>query len=226
MSCEELDELLAAYALDAVDAGERAAIEAHLAGCRRHDVALAELHSTAGSLPLAAGEGNPPPRLRARLLDAFDAGLAVQRPPVSLEVRARGRWPLVLRPAFAYTAAALLLLAVAGLVAWNIALQAGGDEQAREYALAGTTGSGEVLYLPDREVAVIELDLPEPPEGRAYQAWVLHGDRPSSLGLVAPRGHTAIEADLSDADAVAISEEPGGGSAQPTTEPLLQANLR
>jgi anti-sigma-K factor RskA len=225
VSCEQIDELLAAYSLDALDEADAADVRAHLAECRRHDVALAELRDLAERLPLAAPEREPPPELRARLLAAFEAEAAAPAPvPVSLEERRRQR---VLVPAFAYLAAAALLLAVIGLATWNVVLQTGGDEGAArvELDLTGETGSGRLVYLPDEQVALVEMDVDAPPEGRAYQAWQIDESGPASLGIVANQGVTAFAADLSGAQVVAITEEPAGGSEQPTTQPFLSAEL-
>lgn len=65
----------------------------------------------------------------------------------------------------------------------------------------------------------------EPPAGRAYQAWGIFEDGPLSLGVVWATGAIAFRADLTDASAVAITEEPAGGSPQPTSDPLVVAEL-
>ena len=39
--CAEIDEMLPAYAVDALDDADRARVEAHLASCERHDDAAA-----------------------------------------------------------------------------------------------------------------------------------------------------------------------------------------
>ena len=45
------------------------------------------------------------------------------------------------------------------------------------------------------------------------------------MGIVTNQGRMAIEADLSDAVAIALSIEPAGGSAAPTSTPILVANF-
>ncbi len=93
----EIEELLGAYALDAVDPGTAAVIETHLDGCVRCSIEVAQHHEVAG---LLANSGGSPPaelwdgiagqlggtsddawgRLAARL-DGPDAEGAAVRPP-------------------------------------------------------------------------------------------------------------------------------------------------
>lgn len=63
----DLHHLSGAYAVDALDEGERAAFEQHLAGCPDCRAEVAELAAAAGSLASAV-EAAPPPELRAAVL--------------------------------------------------------------------------------------------------------------------------------------------------------------
>jgi anti-sigma-K factor RskA len=217
MNCDAIDELLAAYALEALSPIEAQAVRAHLASCRRHDEALAAHRSVAGRLALAVEEREPPPALRARLLDAFDDERARRTAGPARLVALRRRFaPLA--------AAAVLVLAVAGLLTWNLILQLDGDGD-RAVTVEFEGGAGRLVYVPDAGVAVMELSLPEPPPARDYQAWGIIDGVPVSLGIVPHSGAVALEANLAGATAVAISEEPAGGSGEPTTEPFLVAPL-
>ena len=53
-SCAEIQPLLAAYALEALEPEERLRVEAHLAGCAACRAALAEYQAVAEGLALAA----------------------------------------------------------------------------------------------------------------------------------------------------------------------------
>jgi anti-sigma-K factor RskA len=224
MNCEQIDELLAAFSVDALASEDDTAVRAHLAACRRHDEALAALRAVADLLPLAAEKREPPAELRSRLLEAFDAeALGTTVRPI-----ASARRPsFAPRSRFAYlAAAAVLVLAIAGLAVWNVVLQTGGGHEATMVVhLVGDTGSGELVYVPDQQVAVMKLDLPELPSGRSYQAWRIDNGEAASLGLVPNTGMIAMDVDLSGAGAVAVSEEPVGGSDQPTSTPLIAADL-
>ena len=71
MTHDEVADLLGAYALDAVDADERAAIEAHLATCARCRAEVAE-HREAAAL-LANEGGDAPDGLWSRIAGSLEA---------------------------------------------------------------------------------------------------------------------------------------------------------
>ena len=84
MNCEQAEELLGAYAVDALDAEEAAAFRAHIASCSNHASAAAELRAVAARLPELAGERDAPVALRSRVLDAIAAtpqDAAIERTP-------------------------------------------------------------------------------------------------------------------------------------------------
>src|SRR6266536_2260843 len=70
---DDLHELSALYALDALDAGDRARYEAHLDECARSRDDVASFRETAASLALLPEGQAPPDALRARVLDAVRA---------------------------------------------------------------------------------------------------------------------------------------------------------
>lgn len=88
----ELQALLGAFALDALEGVERHAVEAHLRGCDACQAELVELRRVMAGLGLAAGEQPPPPALRDRVLTAA-TGRRVERrrAPASFAPRTRGR---------------------------------------------------------------------------------------------------------------------------------------
>ena len=68
MSHETFDDQVAAYALDALDAGERAAFEAHLAGCTRCESTLRESREALAAVVLEGPAAVPPPDVKAALM--------------------------------------------------------------------------------------------------------------------------------------------------------------
>ena len=76
---------------------------------------------------------------------------------------------------------------------------------------------------------LVAEDLPSPPEGKTYEAWILRDDVPEPAGLFDPNetGSAAvpIEGAIEDADVVAVTVEPSGGSSSPTDDPLITANI-
>lgn len=73
MTCEELEELAGALALDAALPEEVAAAREHLRTCTRPHELVRELMATAALLALAAEPADPPARLRERILTAARA---------------------------------------------------------------------------------------------------------------------------------------------------------
>ena len=66
----DLHELVAPYALDALDADERADFERHLAECERCSAQLADLQEAVAALAFAVEGPEPPAALRGRILES------------------------------------------------------------------------------------------------------------------------------------------------------------
>jgi anti-sigma-K factor RskA len=243
--CNDAAETLAAYALDALPVGERMLLVEHLAECRQHDEELSSYRAVAGRLPLTVPAPALPAGLRGNLLAAFDREQATAPTPLPVREPAEtaapapvepapaapeperpngGFWSIFRQPALAYGIAAALLIAVIGLGVWNLSLQE--DANVMTTAAAGPGMSMRVSYYGNQGVAVFDVDMPDPASGQVYQAWMIsHDGKHVSLGLLEHNhGKTAFAADMSAAGAVAISLEPAGGSATPTT-PIVEAKF-
>src|SRR5438552_13822036 len=70
---EEIEELLAAFALGATDPEEDALVRAHLDGCATCTSTVQRLRRALGAVPLAADTVSPPQRLRQQILEAAAA---------------------------------------------------------------------------------------------------------------------------------------------------------
>ena len=91
-------------------------------------------------------------------------------------------------------------------------------------------GDGVVVLSEEEGTAVLlGLGLPPPPEGEVYQAWTVTGESPASAGLFTPGPDQPAVLELPDAafdaQAVAVTVEPEGGSAAPTTEPIFAVTI-
>jgi anti-sigma-K factor RskA len=229
MNCDDLNDLLIAFAVDALDREDALAAQQHLETCRKHDVTLAEFTSATEQLALSAPAAEPPSGLRSRLLGAFDDEVAGQSPRRdTVKPERAGVVPFARRPAFAWLAAAALFVAVLGLTTWNVVLQTGengGTGWSVSAELSGEQVDGHFWYLERQQLAVLRMEgLPQLDAGRVYQAWsVREGAPPVSLGVLSDDHVIAMEADMAGASAFAITEEPAGGSAQPTTDPIAVA---
>jgi anti-sigma-K factor RskA len=195
---EDLHELTAAYALDALDADERRAYEEHLAGCDRCRADLRDLGETAGVLALAAGGPAPSAGLRDRiLLAAREEG-----PSNVVAIRSsRRRW---------YAIGAAAAVAAVGLA---IGLWAG-------LSSSDTSGSRLAASVSvDNGVAQLTVSgLPDAPAGKAYEIWVIEGKNPPKpAGLFTDAGKTVMLTRPAPAGStVAVTLERAGGSDTPT----------
>ncbi|MFA7250334.1 MAG: anti-sigma factor [Dehalococcoidia bacterium] len=79
MTCNEVQDILSGYMLDALDPQEMGDVEVHLAVCREHDDDLVHLRATSMALALLDEAAHPSAHLRARVLAAAGP-TAVPRP--------------------------------------------------------------------------------------------------------------------------------------------------
>jgi anti-sigma-K factor RskA len=233
---ERFDDLKEAYALGALSEEERQEIEEYL---RTHPELRAEvddLESVANLLALAPQEYEPSPELRRDLMSRISS--SPDATPAAPSPRQAELWRFFGPGGLA--AAAALALVVLGMFAWNASLQEENQalqgelqDQRTTYALQGTGTAqqvrGELVRIGDQRAVLVAEDLPSPPEGETYQAWILREDVPEPAGLFEPNeagvAAATIEGSLEDADTVAVTAEPSGGSSSPTSDPLLTANI-
>jgi anti-sigma-K factor RskA len=234
--------LTGVYALDAVDGAERDRFERHRRRCRACDGEVRGLRETAGRLALAAARV-PPPQLKDRVLAAA-ARTRQLPPPAADRPRPPGRPAWLPRIAMAAAAAGVAAAIALGL-AWGHAQQQLDRAQARDRAIAavltapgariltaGTKVGGTgtiVVAAAQRRLIFTAAGLPPLPAARVYQLWLLGPPRIRSAGLL-PRpagGRTAplLASGLQPGDQVGVTVEPAGGTAQPTTTPILVMSL-
>jgi anti-sigma-K factor RskA len=214
-------DLTAAYALDALDADERARYESHLATCERCREELQGFWQVSGSLARAAGGPAPPPELRERIL-------AAAREERQNVVPLRPRRSRVL-PAVA-AVAAVALLAVG---AWGVSLSRELDDAERLTAVLGdpnartvasSEGHANLVVTPAGDAALIVRMLAPAPEGKDYEIWVLEDGVPQRAGLFERPGPTLLERPVHRGQTVAVTLEPDGGLDAPSGEPLFTAS--
>ncbi len=241
----DLHHLTGAYAVDALDAGEREQFERHLADCAACRAEVAELTEAAGALG-ALTEATPPPQLREDVL----AGIRRVRPlPPTNDDAPTGPdgaprtgvvVPFLRRTStWLAAAAAVVLLAVAGLVwqpwdqgepALTVAQQVQQAADVTTVATAADGVSASLAYSRSLGRSVLTVDgLAPAPRGSAYQLWYIpESGAPRPAGFLdAPgaRSPTVLDGALGDASSVGVTVEPAGGSPAPTTEPVLLLSL-
>ena len=233
MKCEEIEELAGAYALQALPDDVLREVEDHLASCSAHPD-IAGLRAVALSLAGAAPEREPPPTLKARLMEAIRRETAGGAQAVAPRAPTARLIPWF-RPRFAsYALATVLAAVVVGLLTWNLILQVSGDGGEDVTFVRTLTDSGaargRILYIQEERTALLTVEGLAPlPAEKTYQVWAISDGEPTGIGLFnaseSGEASTVIEADLSKVEIVAITIEPAGGSPQPTTEPILKAEI-
>lgn len=110
MTHTDYQELLAAYALDAIDPADRQALSEHLADCVQCRDELSALRDTTGLLSHAAAPQEPGEHVRAQILAQVRAETRRETPAqvVNMPQRTRTAWPNMLRLAAAIAFIALL----------------------------------------------------------------------------------------------------------------------
>jgi anti-sigma-K factor RskA len=236
INCSQAEDLLGAYALDALPDDETRRMDEHLQSCTEHAAAAAELRQTQSLLALTVDEGQASPELRQRIMQAVDADRVGDRSPTTPVLdatqirRARHLPRLTLRPIHGAIAVALALsLGLGGVIGYLLS-QAG---QPIAYSFQGAPSSApgataRLVYFKDRKQAVLTVDgLPRLAAGHIYEVWLIKGGVPVDEGIgTAPDGKVAMQlsADLSQFDDLAITIEPGEQQL-PTTTPILIGHL-
>jgi anti-sigma-K factor RskA len=237
----ELHLLTGSYALDALTGAERAEFEQHLDQCPSCAEEVRGLRETASRLAMATAV-TPPPEMRQRVLAA--ASVTRQLPPTGRGALPRpGGWrrPLSragLTAGILALAAAVVFLLVTQLSTNRQLQQARQDNSAIAVVLAApdariesmpATAGGTVtavMSLRQAEAVVTTSALPALPGTRVYQLWVMtSAGAAKSAGLltVTSSGSTtpALAAGVRPGDRLGITVEPAGGTAQPTTTPVV-----
>jgi anti-sigma-K factor RskA len=233
----ELHALAGAYALDALEAGEREVFEEHLAGCEECAAEVDSFTRTAAELSQIT-QAAPPPRLRTDVL----AAISSVRPlaPLTDNVIPLRRSRLT-RTAWQFTAAACALIAIVA-AGWGYqqhrdashpALANGSAIEkvltAQDAAVvSGPVGSGHATIVysrSDQQAVLIGNSLPTLAADKSYQLWLIGRNGAgqqvfTSAGTFAPSTdgtvRTLISGDLTGETQMGVSIEPAGGSAQPT----------
>jgi anti-sigma-K factor RskA len=215
-----------AYVLGAMASAERDAFEAHLATCAVCQEEVDELRPAADALPIASPTMLPPPELKDRIMAEVEreaellgaAGAGADRPPRT-ERRSRRTWLSGWR--LAPVAAALLIAGVLVGVALG-----GPDSRTVQFNRAGAE-----LEIQDDQATLVAENLPAPPEGRVYEVWLMPegSDAPEPTDvLFTPRSDGSAVAAIPEVDdvrQVLVSDEPRGGSDEPTGEILMAADI-
>jgi len=245
---DDVRALLGAYAVDAVDADERRAVESLVAVDADAARELADLQAVAARLG-AAIDAEPPAGARAAVLAAVRAtpqeSPVPSAPPVPLAPTsptsstsstssARGRrggarwWALAAAVAIGAAVPATLLVQQ---------VQHTRQVQAEQQQVADlltdpsavlvhqdVPGDGAVTaILTDHRAVFTATQMPPPDDGSVYQLWVVRDGQPHSAGVMTSDDGTVRQFadDFAPGDVLAVTVEPAGGSEQPTSDPIM-----
>jgi anti-sigma-K factor RskA len=241
----ELHLLTGAYAADALTGAELAEFEKHLARCPACTEEVRGLRETTARLGMATAIA-PPSGMRQQVLAA--AARTRQLPPPGRKLRTPGssRSGTRLRHALPRPVTVAAVAAMAAAIVVLAVLQAGTRHQLQQ-AQAGNRAVAAVLAAPgarietsgttvggtvtavispgDREAVITTAGMPAPSGDRVYQLWVISTGGARSAGLM-PSGSTGptppvLAAGVQPGDKLGITVEPAGGTARPTTTPVV-----
>lgn len=230
---------LAAYLLDALAEDEAREMERHIDGCPRCHERARWLQASVEMLPTAVEQLEPPPELRERLMqtvraeaEALRAGeLSVSVPAAPERARDRrgwlGRLLAVPRPALAL--GALLLAIAGGVVGYALGNGDGTDATTVQAQVDPSVSGARATLERDGDKGILRVSGLPQHRNRIYEVWLARGKevRPAGLFQVdrSGSGAAAIPTGLDRADQVMVSLEPPGGSEQPTSDPLVVAEI-
>ena len=222
-------DLLAAYALDALDDDERERFERHLPDCQECTEQLAVLREPVAALAYAAEGPVPPLELRDRIVEGARA-----EPHAAVITLPRRNWAL---GAAAAAAAAAACLAI-GLGLWANSLSNSLDrernvsaqldrilgENATAKPLVGANGS--LIVARTGRAAILVCGLADAPSSKTYQAWVITGNLPKPAGVFSGGSGCRpvfLTQPVPNKAMVAVTLERAGGATSPTLPILFRA---
>jgi anti-sigma-K factor RskA len=214
---------LAAYLLGALEPGEAAELEQHLAACEGCRDDLEWLRPAVLMLPESVERIEPPAKLRSRVMDEVEADAGRKRSGIRLGGRMRA---LGLRPAIGL---AMLALLVAGVTGYAIRDSGGGNAETTTVAAGHAPGVTAKMVREGDSGTLRLANVDQLPPGEVLQAWVQRGKRiESAKALFVPNREgaaTAVIDDMQGVNAVMVTAEPSGGSNYPTSKPIVAVSI-
>jgi len=237
MTHHEIEELLGAFALDAVESDEATQVERHLAVCPRCASEVASHREVAAAL---AHAGAPAPE---GLWDRIAGAIVEPAPALDLsKVAPRPRRQRAHGPMMGLVAAAAVMVAVLGFevvrqdqrvnhinstmkqrALEQAAASANADDRAQRVTLRSDDGGifVQTAVQENGTSYLVRHNLPPLGEGRTYQLWGSVGTRNVSLAVL---GQNPVNVN-GEVTRVAITEEEAGGSVFPTSRPVAHGFL-
>jgi anti-sigma-K factor RskA len=254
MNHERFEDLKDAYVLGALPEEERLSFEDYLAAHPERQAEIDELGAVAGLLAFSPQEQEPPPELRRMVMEVVEAEAEPRRVRGRSTFAKVGDYLSVRSLALGAAALLVIgLLSWNVLLQSQVEVLQGRvqDAQGRvqdlqaqvenardqrqqsptvelEGSWADQGANAKVVSIQENQVILVARNMPSVPEDQTCQIWVINDDVPKPSGLFQPdRNITAapITNSITNADVIAVTVEPAGGSKKPTSDPVLLANL-
>lgn len=249
MAHDDLLDLVGVYALGSVTAQEAATVRSHLKTCAECRAEYDALRPAVNALAVSAEAAYPSELLKARVMKTVraESDRSIERPRRTIV------WPAYIVAAASivlalWTTGSNILIKSQVQQAQEQVAQLSEQVKAANSTVAGqkimvadlmnrdshrfAVSNGEVIMHGDR-IYIAMHDMPMPPKGHVYQAWMLHNGAkemvPGATFMPDPEhGGVAVVSLPPHATtfaAVAVSIEPEGGSKAPTTKPEFVVKL-
>ena len=216
---------IAAYLLGALEPGEAAELERHIAGCPECEQELQRLRPAVRVLPETVERVEPPAALRGRLMEQVRSEAAGSQAAPAAGRAPRRRFGL--RPLAGLAALALVVAAIGG---YAISDSGSGGGPKTTTVVSGHSPGVTAEMVREGETGTLRLaNLHQLPAGKVLQAWVQRGKQVvSAKALFVPNSDgtaTATIDGMAGVNTVMVTAEPRGGSVQPTSKPIVSVAI-
>jgi anti-sigma-K factor RskA len=216
---------IAAYLLGALEPGEAAELERHVAGCAECEQELERLRPAVRVLPETVERMEAPAALRGRLMEQVRSEApGAQAVPAA---RPAPRRRLGLRPLAGLAALALVVAAIGGYAIRDSG--SGGGPKTTTVATGHSPGVTAEMVRQGETGTLRLANLHQLPSGKVLQAWVQRGEQVvSAKALFVPNSDgtaTATIDGMNGVSTVMVTAEPRGGSVQPTGKPIVSVAI-
>jgi hypothetical protein len=250
MSANEHDQRLeeaVAFALGSLDADRVDDFKEHLHGCERCRQELRWLAPAVRALPEAVESRTPPPALKERLMAEVRADAAAEQSGAGAEEHREGvaergsrssagfgQWlrglrigGLTWKP---LAGLAVVIVIVAGGIGFAVGTGGGGSGQNHTWEIEPGANGIEAKVVREGDKAEVRLaNVGQLPKGKVLEAWVeREGEVEAVPMLFVPNGKGEAATTIGDmrgVTTVMVTEEPPGGSAAPTSEPIATVTI-
>lgn len=231
--CEERGQA-APYVLFALEQDEAERYREHLNGCSVCSADVSSLQPIADSLPASAPRVLAPQELRERVMASVRAeaellhaaGAGADRPR-AVHQRWRLRRPQLLTAVVAMAAGLLI-----GAVVIDRGSQAPATDATSAQVASAPPGAQAVLRRAGGRAELVVSGVSQPPRGKIYEIWLAReGAAPQPTDALFGVTHSGsasvgVPGSLAGVRQLMVTAEPLGGSAHPTSPPIIVATLR